>query len=128
MKIKSFLAVLIAGILCVTSFVACDDDDDDDKVYGYEAVVDLTDPGDLSAANITTLETAFTAEETAFGTQYMSKGDAKKAFDAAVSAMDKSLSAAIRDNTKTVKITFGLFNTGTQKLEFSKVFSIEPVE
>lgn len=49
MKFKSFIAMLVTGLLCITSFSACSDDDDDkDKTYAYEMVLELTDAGDLS--------------------------------------------------------------------------------
>ena len=64
MKFKSFMAMLVAGLLCVASFSACSDDDDDkDKTYAYEMVLELTDAGDLSQDNIQVLNTTFATME-----------------------------------------------------------------
>lgn len=127
MKIKSFLAVLLAGLVCVTSFTACDDDKDDDKTYGYQLVLELTEPGDIPADLISQLNQAFKTQINTVGTQYLTKSDAKKLFNQLVSTLQKSFDSVVKDNHKTVKITIGFFNSGTQKLDFSHTFEFKPV-
>lgn len=121
------MAMLAAGLLCLTSFSACDDDDDDDKTYGYQLSIELTEAGDIPAAEVTEINKAIKAGVEQFGTQYLTKSNAKKAFDLTVVAWQKTLSAAIKDNKETIKITLGYFNSGTQKMEFSHVFTFKPV-
>ena len=82
MKFKSFIAMLVTGLLCITSFSACSDDDDDkDKTYAYEMVLELTDAGDLSQDNIQVLNTTFAAMESQVGTQYATPAAVKRIFN-----------------------------------------------
>ena len=119
MKFKSFIAMLVTGLLCITSFSACSDDDDDkDKTYAYEMVLELTD------ANIQVLNTTFAAMESQVGTQYATPAAVKRIFNENVSQIKNSVGTVVAgmSHTKTVKVKFGFFNTGTQKLEVSQVF------
>lgn len=125
MKFKSFIAMLVTGLLCITSFSACSDDDDDkDKTYAYEMVLELTDAGDLSQDNIQVLNTTFAAMESQVGTQYATPAAVKRIFNENVSQIKNSVGTVVAgmSHTKTVKVKFGFFNTGTQKLEVSQVF------
>ena len=125
MKFKSFMAMLVAGLLCVASFSACSDDDDDkDKTYAYEMVLELTDAGDLSQDNIQVLNTTFATMESQVGTQHATPAKEKQIFKENVSEIKNSIKTVLAgmSHTKTVKVTFGFFNTGTQKLEVSQVF------
>lgn len=119
------MAMLVAGLLCVASFSACSDDDDDkDKTYAYEMVLELTDAGDLSQDNIQVLNTTFAAMESQVGTQYATPAKVKQIFKENVSEIKNSIKTVLAgmSHTKTVKVKFGFFNTGTQKLEVSQVF------
>lgn len=121
------MALLAAGLLCITSFSACDDDDDnDDKTYAYQLVLELTDAGDIPSEGVTMINQAFKTTVQQFGTQYLTKSDAKKSFESSVANLQTSLGNLVKDNKKTVKITLGFFNSGTQKTEFSHVFEIKP--
>lgn len=125
MKFKSFMAMLAAGLLCIASFSACSDDDDDkDKTYAYELAVELTDPGDLSQTNIQILNDTFSAMKSQVGTQRATPAQVKKIFDSSVSETKKTIGALVSQmpHAKTVKITFGFYNTDTKKLEISQVF------
>lgn len=125
MKFKSFIAMLVTGLLCITLFSACSDDDDDkDKTYAYEMVLELTDAGNLSQDNIQVLNTTFAAMESQVGTQYATPAAVKRIFNENVSQIKNSVGTVVAgmSHTKTVKVKFGFFNTGTQKLEVSQVF------
>ena len=90
MKFKSFIAMLVTGLLCITLFSACSDDDDDkDKTYAYEMVLELTDAGDLSQDNIQVLNTTFAAMESQVGTQYATPAAVKRIFNENVSQIKK---------------------------------------
>ena len=92
MKFKSFIAMLVTGLLCITSFSACSDDDDDkDKTYAYEMVLELTDAGDLSQDNIQVLNTTFAAMESQVGTQYATPAAVKRIFNENVSQIKNSV-------------------------------------
>lgn len=125
MKFKAFMAMLLAGLLCVTAFSSCDDDEDED-VYGYQLSLELTDPGDLSTEHIAAFNTAFKQLENEFGIEYLSRSDAKKSFNESVPRIQKNFEALDLSNQKTIKITIGFFNTGTQKMDYSSVIEIKP--
>ncbi len=125
MKFKSFIAMLVTGLLCITSFSACSDDDDDkDKTYAYEMVLELTDAGDLSQNDIEVLNLTFATLKSQAGTQYATPAKVKQVFNEHVSQIKNSVGTLVAgmSHTKTVKVKFGFFNTGTQKLEVSQVF------
>lgn len=125
MKIKSFMAMLAAGLLCIASFSACSDDDDEkDKTYAYEMSLKLTDAGDLSQTDIQTLEDTFNYMESQVGTQYATPAKVKQTFNENVAQIKSSVGILVKamTHTKTVKVTFGFYNTGTQKLEVSQIF------
>lgn len=119
------MAMLAAGLLCIASFSACSDDDDEnkDKTYSYELVAELTDPGDLSQTNIQIFNSACAAMIAQVGTQRATPAKVKKIFNESLSGMKQTFESILAPmpHTKTVKITFGFYNTDTKKLEFSQV-------
>lgn len=123
------MAVLAAGLLCITSFSACDDDDDKDKdkTYAYEMVLELTQSGDLSQADIQTLNSTFQVMKSQVGTQQATPAAVKQIFDENVSSIKTSIGNLVgaMSHTNPIKVTFGFYNTDTKKLEVSQIFEFK---
>lgn len=130
MKIKSFMALLAAGLLCITSFSACDDDDDDSKKYSYELVAELTDPGSLSAAEIQENKAALNILANSYNselsTMTLSPGDAKELLNKIVSEIKKALAGQPNPSTSAVTFTISMRNKSLAKVEFSETITIQP--
>lgn len=126
MKFKSFMAMLVAGLLCIASFPACSDDDDDSKTYDYQIKMELTSPGDLSQTDVAAIKAAMSSAETQFGTQEITYKKAKEAFYTMVESLEKSFASQSLGNKQTVKITISMFNASSNKTDFSQVLEIKP--
>lgn len=123
------MALLAAGLLCITSFSACDDDDDKDKekTYAYEMVLELTESGDLSQSDIQALNSTFQVMKSQVGTQHATSAAIKRIFDENVSSIKTSVGNLVgtMSHTNPVKVTFGFSNTDTKKLEVSQIFEFK---
>mgnify|MGYP002551423771 CR=1 FL=1 len=131
MKIKTFMAMLAAALLCVTSFSACSDDDDDDsKRYTYEFSAELTDPGDMTDDEIAVNETALFVLEEAQNKELaktaITSEQAKLLFDTIVENFKEGMENTPNTLTKPVKVTFSMTNKSLGKVEFSEVVTIQP--
>lgn len=58
MKVKSFLAILLVGLMSV-AFVSCDKDDEKAETYLWKMTMAMTDPGDLSDQEIEQINMTF---------------------------------------------------------------------
>lgn len=124
------MAMLAAGLLCVTSFSACDDDEDDSKQYFYELAADLTDPGSMTPAEIKANQDDLDYLENYYNTNILtstlSSGNAKKALQKVVKKFKEGIAGEANTLTKPVTITFSMKNKSTGNVEFSETVTIQP--
>lgn len=121
------MAMLAAGLLCITSFSACSDDDDknDDKKYSYKMVLELTDAGDLSAAGVAMVKSTFETMVGIVGVQKETSARVNQIFNESVSDIKQDVDKLLKSlpHSEPVKVTYGFYNIDKDKLEFSKVFT-----
>lgn len=132
MKIKSFVAMLAASLLCVTLFSACSDDDDDNdsKQYFYEFNVELTDSGSLTADEIQVTESALELFEdkmnSELSTMTVTPANAKKMLKEFAKLLKESSAEAGSELTKAVVYTLSMKNESTGKIECTETVTIQP--
>ena len=105
MKVKSFLAILLVGLMSV-AFVSCDKDDEKAETYLWKMTMAMTDPGDLSDQEIEQINMTFDV----FDNQaYLTTAEAKALFDELIVYFEDTFSKLqVSDITKPVKITMTL--------------------
>lgn len=124
MKVMSFLAMLLAGLMSV-AFVSCDKDDDEKaKEYLWKMTMALTDPGDLSDAEIEQINMTFDVFENQV---YMTTAEAKALFDELIVYFEDMFSKLqVNDITKPVKITMTLASDEVGGGTMTHTFTITP--
>lgn len=124
MKVKSFLAILLAGLMSVV-FVSCDKEDDEkSETYLWKMTMALTDPGDLSDVEIEQINMTFDV----FDNQaYMTTAEAKALFDELIVYFEDTFSKLqVSDITKPVKITMTLASDEISGGAMTHTFTINP--
>lgn len=122
------MAMLAAGLLCVTSFSACDDDEDDSERHLYEMIAELTDPGSMTPAEIQTskegLEIYVVSINQELSTIPQTSAKAKKTLKELVNNFRKMLDDSTL--TKAVTYTFSMKNKSMGKIEHTETLTIQP--
>lgn len=130
MKFKSFIAMLVTGLLCITSFSACSDDDDDSKQYFYEFSIELTDPGSLTTDEIQTTKTALGLFESStnseLSTMTLTPANAKKLLRNLAKKLQEASAETGSTLTKAVVYTLYMENESTGKIECTETVTIQP--
>lgn len=124
MKVKSFLAILLAGLMSVV-FVSCDKEDDEkSETYLWKMTMALTDPGDLSDAEIEQINMTFDVFD---NQSYLTTAEAKALFDELIVYFEDTFSKLqVSDITKPVKITMTLASDEVSAGAMTHTFTINP--
>lgn len=123
MKVKSFLAILLVGLMSV-AFVSCDKDDEKAETYLWKMTMAMTDPGDLSDQEIEQINMTFDV----FDNQaYLTTAEAKALFDELIVYFEDTFSKLqVSDITKPVKITMTLASDEVSVGAMTHTFTINP--
>ena len=107
------------------AFVSCDKDDDEKaKEYLWKMTMALTDPGDLSDAEIEQINMTFDVFENQV---YMTTAEAKALFDELIVYFEDMFSKLqVNDITKPVKITMTLASDEVGGGTMTHTFTITP--
>ncbi len=123
MKVKSFLAILLASLMSV-AFVSCDKDDEKAETYLWKMTMALTDPGDLSDAEIEQINMTFDVFD---NQSYLTIAEAKALFDELIVYFEDTFSKLqVSDITKPVKITMTLASDEVSVAAMTHTFTINP--
>lgn len=123
MKVKSFLAILLVGLMSV-AFVSCDKDDEKAETYLWKMTMALTDPGDLSDAEIEQINMTFDVFD---NQSYLTIAEAKALFNELIVYFEDTFSKLqVSDITKPVKITMTLASDEVSAGAMTHTFTINP--
>lgn len=124
MKVKSFLAILLAGLMSVV-FVSCDKENDEkSETYLWKMTMALTDPGDLSDTEIEQINMTFDVFD---NQSYLTTAEAKALFDELIVYFEDTFSKLqVSDITKPVKITMTLASDEVSGGMMTHTFTINP--
>lgn len=124
MKVKSFLAILLAGLMSVV-FVSCDKEDDPKaETYLWKMTMAMTDPGDLTDQEIEQINMTFDVFD---NEAYLTTAEAKALFDQLIVYFEDTFSKLqVSDITKPVKITMTLASDEVSAAAMTHTFTINP--